>query len=108
MDERKEKRDIDPRDWLPIEMVLVAVLIRIQKGIATDLDRWVCRSVFDRISQRGYGKEPRLLMREVLARDPYSVMKWVDRQKGRFLFDSDIDIALKLLEAEAGEDRGPP
>ena len=108
MDGTKENKGIDPKDWLPIDMVLLAVLVRIQKGNATDLERWVCRSVFDRISQRGYGKEPRPLMREVLARDPYSVMKWVQRLKGRYLFDTDIEIAWKLLEAEVGKDRGPP
>jgi hypothetical protein len=101
MDGRKENKCIDPRDWLPIEMVLVAVLIRIQKGIAVDVDRWVCRAVFDRICQRGYGMDARQLMREVLARDPYAVRKWVDRIMGRYLFDSDIEIALKLMEVES-------
>ena len=108
MDGTKENRRVDPKDWLSIEMVVVAVLIRIQKGTATDLDRWICRSVFDRISERGYGRDARSLMREVLARDPYAITKWVDRQKGRYLFDSDVEIALKLLEAEAREDTGRP
>jgi hypothetical protein len=91
----------DPRDWFPIEVVLTAILIRIQEGNATDLDRWFCRSVFDRISRRGYGMEPRPLMRDILSRTPYQVSRWVEAIKGRYIIDSDIDLAYKLLETES-------
>ena len=86
--------------WFSIEVVLTGTLIRIQKGSATDIDRWFCRAVFDRISQRGYGMEPRPLQRQILTRPPYDISKWVDSVKGRYLFDSDIEIAVKILEAE--------
>jgi hypothetical protein len=101
MDGRKATYGNDPEDWFPIEVVLAGILVRIQKGDAVDIDRWFCRSVFDRISQRGYGMEPRPLMRQVLAWSPYRISRWVDMVKGRYLFDSDIEIACKLLEAEA-------
>jgi hypothetical protein len=97
---RGDTRGTDSQNWFPIEVVLTATLIRIQQGRATDIDRWFCRSVFDRISQRGYGMEPRPLIREILSRSPYEISKWVDSIKGRYLFDSDIEIAVKILEAE--------
>jgi hypothetical protein len=96
----RENRHSDPMDWFPIEVVLTGTLIRIQQSRATDIDRWFCRSVFDRICQRGYGMEPRALIREILSRSPYEISKWVDSIKGRYLFDSDIEIAVKILEAE--------
>jgi len=97
---RCENRGSDPMDWFPIEVLLAGTLIRIRQGGATDIDRWFCRSVFDRISQRGYGMEPRPLLRQILSRSPYEISKWVGSIKGRYLFDSDIEIAVKILEAE--------
>jgi len=90
----------NPKDWFPIEMVVVAVLIRIQQSNATDRDRRFCRSVFDRICRRGYGMEPRPLMRQVLEWSPYRITRWVNQIKGRYLFDDDVEILLELLKTE--------
>ncbi len=97
----------DPKDWFPIDVVLTGILIRIQQGNATDIDRWFCRSVFDRIHRRGHAMEARPLMRQVLAMSPYRISRWVSAMKGRYLFEEDVEIATALLLAESDGLLGP-